>query len=136
MSSDLVNLYIQQYEQYLNETDIASKDNFKKLNSEIYSIILQDMMEMSKPNIIYLVYGYQIVDKYILLNFVYPKQNKVDSMMIHITFFISKYKLNEINNTYIDDEYYRKVIMSKEMYEKILNSLKKNKCNNKLLNYI
>ena len=124
MSSDLVNLYIQQYEQYSNETDDVSKDNFKKLNYEVYSMILQDLEITSGKNI-YLISGYKIVNNYIQLSFIHSKDNCIYNIgIIDITYFISKFKLNENNNIYIDKEYQR--YMTKELYENIINSLNNN----------
>jgi hypothetical protein len=115
MSSDLINLFIEEYEQY----KITNCDQAEKNIKEFYKLIQQDL-EIKCINI---VYSYQYWSDSIYLECVYV--DKLDGRIkniIYLTRYLNKYKL--INDLYIYDEGMPESlnIMSKEMYKKIITS--------------
>ena len=115
MSSDLINLFIEEYEQYKINNCIQLENKLR----ECYKMIQQDL-EIKRINI---VYDYRYLSDLIKLISVYIDDfdGKIKNT-ISIVFRLNKYKLT--NDLYIYDEGMPESlnIMSKEMYKKITTS--------------
>ena len=115
MSSDLINLLIEEYEQYKITNCGQAEKNIK----EFYKLIQQDL----ESSYVDIIYSYQYWGDSIYLEGVYV--DKLDGrikIINYLTRCLNKYKL--INGLYIYNEknINTPMIMTKEMYEKILNS--------------
>ena len=117
MSSELINLLIDQYKKYEITRCIQIAKNIK----EFYKLIQQDL-EISNVNIV-IGYRYSYHLSALLIYSIYISEfDNLITISTEIGFKKNLYTLKS-NNLYICDVKHAKIIMTKEMYEKILNSL-------------
>jgi hypothetical protein len=109
MSSELINLFLDQF----NDPIIQQKNVMK----EFYNLILQDI----GSNCVNIIYDFSNINK--VLSFKYCYYNNITGLLENYS--ITSYNLSNfelINDLYIFENMHVIFIMTKEMYEKILNS--------------
>ena len=117
MSSDLVNLIIEEYEKYKTNNCEQYEKNIK----EFYKLIKQDL----ENSYIFIIYDYKYCEDVIKL---YCIDIDIDGYNIYVSTIYSVNLTEYIlysNNLYIHKSYLNTFIMTKEMYEKILNDSNK-----------
>jgi hypothetical protein len=113
MSSDLVNLLIEEYEKYKTNNCEQSEKNIK----EFYKLIQQDLENYR----IFIIYDYRYCEDVIKLYCIdLDGLGYITIYSINLTEYIP-----HSNNLYIYKSYFNTFIMKKELYRKILNDSNK-----------